>query len=247
VLVTSRASLRISGEHEFALRPLELPALGDDQGAIATSPAVELFVLRARASRPDFQLTPGNARTVAQICARLDALPLAIELAAVWIKLLSPEELLERLDKPLELLTHGPRDLPKRQQELRSTIGWSYGLLGADERRLLRGLSAFTGGCSIAQAEEVLGDGESPSTDVLDGLASLVDHGLIQRIQPAHGRTRIVMLETIREFALAELELSGEEDLVRCAHARCFAGVAEVSTITSNPQLRSWEFPTGGV
>jgi predicted ATPase/DNA-binding CsgD family transcriptional regulator len=240
VLVTSRASLRISGEHEFALSPLELPVLGEDAGAIATAPAVALFVLRARASRPDFQLTPANAWTIAQVCARLDALPLAIELAAVWIKLLSPTELLERLDKPLELLTHGPRDLPERQHELRSTIGWSYRLLGAAERRLLRGLGTFTGGCSIAQAEAVLSDGESASTDVLDGLASLVDHGLVQRVQTIHGRTRIVMLETIREFALAELELSGEEDLVRSAHARWFAGLAEEVERLPGPTQEAW-------
>jgi predicted ATPase/DNA-binding CsgD family transcriptional regulator len=229
VLVTSRAGLRISGEHEFAVNPLELPAgeLGDDHRAIATSPAVELFVRRAQAARPDFHLTPENARTVAEICASVDALPLAIELAAVWIKLLSPEELLERLDRPLELLTHGPRDLPARQQELRSTIGWSYQLLDAGQRRLLRGLGVFSGGCSIEQAEEVLGHGIPSSTGVLDGLASLVDHGLARRTQTPDGRTRVATLETIREFALAELEASGEADLVRAAHAQCFARLAE--------------------
>jgi predicted ATPase/DNA-binding CsgD family transcriptional regulator len=229
VLVTSRASLRVSGEHEFAVSPLDLPAaeLADDHHAIATSPAVELFVRRAQTSRPGFHLTPENARIVAEICASVDALPLAIELAAVWIKLLSPKELLERLDKPLELLTHGPRDLPARQQELRSTIGWSYRLLDGGQRRLLRGLGVFSGGCSIAQAEAVLGNGEPSSTTVLDGLESLVDHGLALPMQTADGRTRVATLETIREFALAELEAHGEADRVRAAHARCFARLAE--------------------
>lgn len=229
VLVTSRASLRVSGEHEFAVSPLDLPVaeLADDHQAIATSPAVELFVRRAQTSRPDFRLTPENARIVAEICASVDALPLAIELAAVWIKLLSPEELLERLDKPLELLTHGPRDLPSRQRELRSTIGWSYRLLDGGQRRVLRGLGVFSGGCSIEQAEAVLGHGEPSSTSVLDGLASLVDHGLARRMQTADGRTRVATLETIREFAIAELEAHGEAELVRAAHARCFARLAE--------------------
>lgn len=242
VLVTSRGSLRVSGEHEFAVRPLALPAveLGDDRGAIATSPAVDLFVQRARASRPDFQLTAGNAGTVAQVCARVDALPLAIELAAVWIKLLSPEELLERLDKPLELLTHGPRDLPERQQELRATIGWSYRLLDPGERRLLRGLGVFTGGCSIEQAEAVLGDGEPSPADVIGGLASLVDHALIQRMPAADGRTRLVMLETIREFALAELQASGEADQVRSAHARCFVALADETEQLPGPTQEAW-------
>jgi predicted ATPase/DNA-binding CsgD family transcriptional regulator len=242
VLVTSRGSLRISGEHELTIDPLGLPAaeFSDDHGAIATSPAVELFVERARAARPDFQLTRGNARSVAQICARLDALPLAIELAAVRIKLLSPEELLERLDKPLELLTHGPRDLPERQQELRSTIGWSYRLLDAANQRLLRGLGVFTGGCSIEQAEVVLSDGETSSTELIDGLASLFDHGLIQRMQAADGRTRISMLETIREFALAELESSGEADEVRSAHARCFVSLAEDAEQLPGPPQEAW-------
>ena len=242
ILVTSRAGLRISGEHEFAVSPLELPAAeaGDDHRAIANSPAVDLFVRRAQAARPDFHLTPDNAPSVVQICASVDALPLAIELAAVWIKLLSPEELLERLDKPLEVLTHGPRDLPARQQELRSTIGWSYQLLDLGQRHLLRGLGVFSGGCSIEQAEEVLGPGTPSSTSVLDGLASLVDHGLARRMQTPDGRTRVTTLETIREFALAELEASGEADLVRCAHARCFAGLAEQAELSPGRPEEAW-------
>src|SRR4051812_13486325 len=242
VLATSRASLRISGEHEFAVAPLELPApeLGDDHEAIAASPAVELFARRARASRPDFRLTPENAGVVAQICARLDALPLAIELAAVWIKLLSPEELLGRLDRPLELLTHGPRDLPERQQELRTTIGWSYRLLGADERRLLRGLAVFAGGCSLEQAEEVLGATHPSSIDVLDGLVSLVDHCLVQRTQTPEGRTRLEMLATIREFALAEMDASADADTVRAAHARYYIRLAEDAERRPGPTQELW-------
>src|SRR3954470_20396648 len=242
VLATSRAGLRISAEHEFALSPLELPPLehDEDHEAIASSPAVELFARRARAARPDFRVTAENALVVGQICARVDALPLAIELAAVWIRLLSPEELLGRLDRPLELLTHGPRDLPERQQELRTTIGWSYRLLEPGERRLLCGLAVFAGGCSIEQAEKVLGVIEPSSTDVLDGLVSLVDHGLVQRTQMDDGRTRLEMLTTIREFALAELEASGKADLVRATHARYYIGLAEETERRPGPTQELW-------
>jgi len=238
VLATSRGALRISGEQEFAVAPLALPGseFAGDHETIATSPAVELFVRRAQASRPDFHLTPNNARAVAQICARLDGLPLALELAAVWIKLLSPNELLGRLDRPLQVLTHGPRDLPERQQELRATIGWSYGLLDADERHLFRGLAVFTGGCSIEGAEAVLAAADRSSTDMLDRLASLVDHGLVQRVHTADDRTRLEMLETIREFAVGELEASGEADLLRAAHARYYVGVAEEAERLPGPQ-----------
>src|SRR3954469_24971005 len=242
ILATSRAGLRISAEHEFALTPLELPALEQDEDheAIAASPAVELFARRARAARPDFRVTADNALVVGQICARVDALPLAIELAAVWIRLLSPEELLRRLDRPLELLTHGPRDLPERQQELRTTIGWSYRLLGPDERRVLRGLGVFAGGCSLEQAEEVLGATDPSPIDVLDGLVSLVDHGLVQRTQTPKGRTRLEMLATIREFALAELDASADAETVRAAHARYYIRLAEEAERRPGPTQELW-------
>ena len=242
VLATSRAGLRISAEHEFALTPLELPAREHDEDyeAIAASPAVELFARRARAARPDFRVTADNALVVGQICARVDALPLAIELAAVWIRLLSPEELLRRLDRPLELLTHGPRDLPERQRELRTTIGWSYRLLGPDERRVLRGLAVFAGGCSLVQAEEVLGATDPPSIDVLDGLVSLVDHGLVQRTQTPEGRTRLEMLATIREFALAELDATADGETVRAAHARYYIRLAEEAERRPGPTQELW-------
>jgi predicted ATPase/DNA-binding CsgD family transcriptional regulator len=242
VLATSRGSLRLSGEQEFSVAPLELadPELADDPEAIAASPAVELFARQARASRPDFRLTAKNAGVVAEICARLDGLPLAIELAAVRIKLLSPEELLGRLDRPLELLTHGPRDLPERQQELRTTIGWSYGLLEPAERHLLRGLAVFAGGCSIEQAEEVLGALQPPSTNVLDGLASLVDHALVQRMQTADGHTRLEMLATIREFARAELQASGDAELVGTAHARYYTALAHEVERLAGPTQEVW-------
>ena len=242
VLVTSRAALRISAEHEFALTPLELPPLerGEHHEAIAASPAVALFARRARASRPDFRVTADNARVVAQICARVDALPLAIELAAVWIRLLSPEELLGRLDRPLDLLTHGPRDLPERQQELRATIGWSYRLLAPHERRVLRGLAVFAGGCSLPQAEEILGAIDPSSIDVLDGLVSLADHGLVQRTQTPEGQTRLEMLATIREFALAELDASADAESARAAHARSYIRFAEEAERRPGPTQELW-------
>ena len=227
VLATSRASLRVTAEHEFAVPTLPLPEPDDldDLDKVATSAAVELFVRRVQAVRFDFGLSPDNAAAVAGICTRLDGLPLAIELAAVRSKLLSPDEILARLDRPLELLTAGPRDLPARHRELRRTIGWSYGLLDAGERQLFRGLAVFAGGCTVEAAEAVLTMPEDPSLGVLDGLVSLVDHGLVQRTEGPGDQSRLEMIETIREFALEELEDGGDAGALRAAHAAYFLGV----------------------
>jgi non-specific serine/threonine protein kinase len=230
VLTTSRASLGISGEHELAVPPLASPSSesSDDLRVIEESPAVELFVRRARAARPDFRLTPENAPAVARVCARLDGLPLAIELAAIWTKLLSPQELLARLGRPLELLTRGPQDLPARHRELRATIAWSYDLLDPDEQRAFRALGAFVGGCSIEAAEAVLAAGADPlpPAGALELLASLVDKGLVQRAEAMGIGSRLTMLETIREFANEELEASGDADAVRALHARSYLALA---------------------
>ena len=225
VLVTSRARLRLTVEQEFVVRPLALPsAEGEDEGALADSPAVQLFVERARAVRNDFGLTEANAAAISGICRRLDGLPLAIELAAMRANLLSPDELLDRLDRPLDMLTGGHGDPPVRHRELRNTIAWSYDLLDPDEQHTFRALCVFAGGCSLESAEAVCqtyGGGR-----VLDRLGSLVDKGLVRR-SDAGNESRLEMLETIRQFAVEKLTQLGEQDDRRAAHARHFVTVAE--------------------
>jgi predicted ATPase/DNA-binding CsgD family transcriptional regulator len=225
VLVTSRAPLRLIVEQEFAVSPLALPsAEGEDVRALGTSPAVQLFVQRARAVQSDFRLTEANAAAVGGICRRLDGLPLAIELAAMRANLLSPDELLDRLDRPLEMLTGGPGDLPDRHRELRATIAWSYELLEPEEQHTFRTLGVFAASCSLESAEAVCqinGGGR-----VLDQFGSLVDKGLVHRSAAGH-RSRLEMLETIREFAVEKLAEFGEEDDRRAAHARHFVAVAD--------------------
>jgi non-specific serine/threonine protein kinase len=225
VLVTSRERLHLSAEEEFVVKPLQLPSAdGEGDARLAESPAVELFVQRALAVRNDFRVTEANAPVIGAICQRLDGLPLAIELAAMRANLMSPEELLDRLDHPLEMLTGGHGDLPARHRELRTTIAWSYDLLDPDEQHTFRALAPFVGGCSLESAEAVCRiDG---SDRVLDRLGSLVDKGLIRRVG-AGSESRLEMLETIREFALEQLTESGEEEERRAAHARHFVAVAE--------------------
>ncbi|HVF10575.1 MAG TPA: adenylate/guanylate cyclase domain-containing protein [Abditibacteriaceae bacterium] len=217
VLVTSRKALHLRGEQEFPVSPLALPNLHDLPGVKALShcAAVQLFIERAVAVKPDFALTNDNAPAVAEICARLDGLPLAIELAASRTRLLSPHAMLARLSSRLKFLTGGARDLPARHQTLEAAIYWSYDLLNDREQMLLRRLAVFVGGCTVAAAEAVLGD---DAGDVLDGLASLVDESLLRQ-QDIAGEPRFWMLETIREFAWARLEESGEKDAMQRRHA----------------------------
>ncbi len=224
VLVTSRAALRVRGERELAVAPLALPdpAQFADVEAVARCPAVALFVERAQAVRDDFALTPATAPAVAEICRRLDGLPLAIELAGARVKVLSPRALLARLDRRLPLLTGGGPDRPPRQQTLRDTIGWSHDLLTPDEHMLFRRLSVFVGGCTLEAAEAVCGA-------VLDGLASLVDKSLLRQEEQADGEPRFTMLETIREYALEQLEASGEGEAIRGRHAEHFLALAEAA------------------
>jgi predicted ATPase/DNA-binding CsgD family transcriptional regulator len=225
MLVTSRERLHLSAEQEFVVKPLAAPpADGDREEMLGDSPAVELFVQRALAVRRDFRLVDANAAVIGAICRRLDGLPLAIELAAMRANLLSPEELLDRLDRPLEMLTGGHSDVPARHRELRATIAWSYDLLDRDERQTFRALAAFAGGCSLESAEAVCRSEDGGR--VLDRLGSLVDKGLVRRAGAA-SESRLEMLETIREFALEKLTESGEEEERRAAHARHFVAVAE--------------------
>jgi predicted ATPase len=217
LIVTSRAPLRIAPEHEFAVPPLRLPDTGDlpELEALSQYEAVALFVERARAARSEFSVTNANAPAVAEICVRLDGLPLAIELAAARIRSLAPATLLERLEHRLELLTRGPVDAPARQQTLRAAIDWSYALLNEDEQRLLAQLSVFAGGWDLEGAEAV---GGSPAATV-DDLSSLVENSLVREYEDASGAARYFMLETIREYAAELLAASDEPETARRRHA----------------------------
>ena len=226
MLVTSREPLRIAAERQFPVPPLGLPASPGVKTAAeaAGSDAVMLFVERARALRPDFELTDATAPIVAEICERLDGLPLAIELAAAWAKVLPPASLLRRLENRLELPAARGREVPARQSTLRQAIAWSYDLLGDEERRLHFRLSVFMGGFTLEAAERVAGADE---LDVLEGVASLVDRSLLREAEEAGGEPRFSMLETIREFAREQLAQAGEEDLLLKRHALEFAQFAE--------------------
>ena len=233
VLVTSREVLHLSGEQDFPLPPLTLARSeikileGEDLVSTLTQyESVRLFIERAVAVKPDFEVTSGNAPAVAEICHRLDGLPLAIELAVARIRLLPPQKMLERLERRLPLLTKGARDLPARQQTLKGTIAWSYDLLGEEEKILFRRLSVFAGGCTLEGAEEVCNTSGDLQLDVLDGIASLVDKSLLKE-EDVKGEPRFLMLETIREYALEKLEESGEEELIRGYHTDFFLALVE--------------------
>ncbi|HWE63665.1 MAG TPA: tetratricopeptide repeat protein, partial [Chloroflexota bacterium] len=233
VLATSRIALRLRGEQRFPVPPLPtpppaaLPALEE----IAGFGAVRLFVERAQAVQPEFALSQDNAQVIAQVCRRLDGLPLAIELAAARVMLLPPAALLARLERRLPVLTGGARDLPDRQRTLRATIAWSYDLLDSDERILFRRLAVFTGGCTQEAATAVCRLGGA--LDVLEGLASLIDKSLVSS-GVAQSEMRFGMLETVREYALEQLEASGEAAAVRRAHAAYYVAFAEAA----EPDLR---------
>ena len=231
VLPTSRASLHVAGEQEFPVHPLALPELAAAEQAdrILEAAAVELFVERARAVRPEFELTDENARAVARICARLDGLPLAIELAAARVRLLDPEELLDRLERPLELLTDGRKDAPARQQTLWATIDLSHELLDTREQQLFRRLAAFAGGCTLEAAEAVLDTAGCESGAVVGGLMGLLDKNLLRRSERGGPEARFEMLETVREYARERLEASGETETIRAAHAAYYRDLAEVA------------------
>ena len=232
VLATSRIPLHLAGEQEFPVPPLGLPDVGDvgDPAILGQQEAVRLFVERATAVHRGFRLTPGNAAAIGQIAIRLDGLPLAIELAAGRAKLLDPDEIQKRLDARLDLLVGGASDLPPRQRTLRAAIEWSYDLLEPDAQRLFARLAAFSGGWTLDAAEAVCAPGMNSS--VLDGLGTLLDHSLI-RVAGTDGRTRLVMLDTIREFAAERLLVSGEVDDVRRRHAHHFCALAEERSSTS--------------
>jgi predicted ATPase len=227
VLATSRVVLSVRGEQEYLVPPLEPPDPEHlpDLAALRQFEAVRLFTDRAVAVRPQFLVTEKNAPAVAEITARLDGLPLAIELAATRTKVLTPEQILPRLQNRLAILTSGVRTLPERQRTLRGAIAWSHDLLDAAEQRLFARLSAFIGGWTLEAAEAVC-DPEGLGLDALEGLTSLVDKSLIRRTESADGRSRFLMLETIREFGMEQLGAAGELDPVLRRHAEHYLALA---------------------
>jgi predicted ATPase len=232
VLVTSRAVLRLAAEQEYSVPPLPVPVPGHVPAldVLSRYDAIRLFLQRAQATLPHFQLTEETAPAVAEICARLDGLPLAIELAAARLRFFPLQALLARLSGRLQLLTGGPRDVPARLQTLRNTMEWSYRLLSPDDRALFDRLSVFAGGCTLEAAESVcLSD---PDADLLPGLTTLLEHSLVQ--EQGEETPRFVMLETIREYAQERLEAAGEAEDIRQRHAEWVLQFTEEAA----PQIR---------
>jgi predicted ATPase/class 3 adenylate cyclase len=246
LMVTSRVVLHVRAEREYAVPPLDLPDLRHlpDLVALSQYAAVALFIQHAQAVMPAFQMTNATAPAVAEICVRLDGLPLAIELAAARSKLFSPQALLARLGQRLAVLTGGARDAPARQQTLRDTIAWSYDLLAAQEQRLFRRLAIFVGGCSLEAVETLaatLGDGAEP---VVDQIAALIDKSLLRQTEQEdqEGKNpRFLLLETIREYGLEVLAASGELAATQHAHAAYYLALAEqAEPELEGPQQAAW-------
>jgi predicted ATPase/class 3 adenylate cyclase len=234
ILATSRESLRLRAEREFPVAPLPLPlpmpgAANSSLEAALASPAVRLFVERAQAVKPGFTIVEGNVADIVAICRRLDGLPLAIELAAARVRLLSPPALLARLDQRFSLLTGGARDLPARQQTLRAAIAWSHDLLLPPERALFARLAVFAGGCTFDAAERVCSAAGGLPLDLFDGLDSLVQKSLLRQDEGVGGEARFAMLETIREFAQEQFAALPEADTLRRVHADTYLALAEAS------------------
>jgi len=243
ILVTSRIVLRVSGEHEFAVPPLQLP---DPQRPLPAErlgeyPAVALFLQRAQAVKMGFALTAENALEVARICAHLDGLPLAIELAAARVKLLSPHAILQRLGSRLDFLKGGARDGPARHQTLRQAIAWSYDLLEPEERPFFRRLAVFVGGFTLEGAEQVCAGQVEGGTSALDAVGALVDQSLLRQAQGPESEPRFGMLENIREFGLECLRAAGEWEQARRAHTAYFLALAEqAEAALTGPQQNLW-------
>lgn len=248
LLVTSRAPLRVRGEREYVVGPLALEADADDLSPadLARSPAVRLFVERVRDVRPDFRLTSANAPTVAAICRRLDALPLALELAAPWLKVLTLEDLLRRLAQGVLLSTTGPRDLPERQQTINATVAWSYQLLGPTEQRAFRRFGALPGVFPIDAAAAVLAGGAGASVvsdEALAAAAGLIDKSLLLRAETSAVASCPLyqMLETVRAYAVLELSAAGERDDALAGLARyCVGEAAHAAEGLVGPEQVEW-------
>jgi len=247
LLITSRAALHLSAEHRFPVPALALPNLDrlarepNVVAILAQYAAVNLFVQRARAVMPTFELTDANAWAVAEICHRLDGLPLAIELAAARVTLFAPRELLNRLDHRLALLTGGALDMPARQQTLGRAIDWSYDLLSEAEQTLLRQLGVFVGGCTLEAGEAVCRMAGDLEVAVLDSIAALVDHSLLRCEERTDGGSRFTLLEMIHEYALERLAESGELETLRRRHAEYYLALAEAAEqLWDQPEEGAW-------
>lgn len=243
ILVTSRAPLRLTSEHEFPVAPLELPDREHlpSPVEVAASSAVALFVARARAVQPDFALDASTSRAVADICVRLDGLPLAIELAAARVKHLPPVAIVARLEDRFALLTSGARNVPARHQTLHAAIAWSYDLLEPSDQALFRRLAVFVGGCTLEAAGAVCPDGHDRQRDILDGLAALVDRSLLSLTPTQDGTPRFRMLESLREFALGQLAESDEAGEMQRRHAGFFLRLAErAKSGLLGPEAQRW-------
>jgi predicted ATPase/DNA-binding CsgD family transcriptional regulator len=228
MIVTGRTVLHVRGEYTFLVHPLALPDLTHEQDCVSLSTvaAVQCFLHRVQAVKPSFQLTDSIAHVIAEICVRLDGLPLALELAATYLKLLSPQQLLLRLEHRLDLLTVGAADLPERQQTLRNTLQWSYELLNEEEQQLFRRLAVFVGGCTLERVEgmySLLGESRD---QLLNGITALLDKQLLYQ-QQGESKGRLLMLETIREYGLECLAICGETEAVQSAHAHSYLAQAE--------------------
>lgn len=228
ILVTSRTALRVQSEREKQILPLNVPPnLNLSAEEFAAFSSVELFAIRAQTARANFALNTENAPIVAAICRKLDGLPLAVELAAARVRLLSPSAILSRLEKSLDLLTGGAKDSPSRQRTMRGAIEWSYELLDADERKLFRYLSVFADGFTVEGAENLVENDAALSLSVLDSLDSLINNSLLVSNDLPNGDVRLRMLEVVREFAFEMLEKSGEAEYLRQIHAQIFLALAE--------------------
>ncbi|MBD3336622.1 MAG: NACHT domain-containing protein, partial [Candidatus Eisenbacteria bacterium] len=236
ILVTSRVVLRISGEHTYPVPPLDLPdgAGGSDPKTLLQSASISLFVERAWAARAGFVLTENNAEDVAEICRRLDGIPLAIELAAARITIFNPATIRERLQNRLDLLKTGDRDRPARHQTLRQAIAWSYGLLSGSEQRAFRTLAVFAGGFTLESAEALL-------PDAAEAVEALLDRSLLQRREEGSEELRFLMLDTIRELGREKLQEAGEDSAVRQAHADHYTALAEQAALhLTGPDQGRW-------
>jgi predicted ATPase/DNA-binding SARP family transcriptional activator len=242
LLVTSRAPLRLSAEHLYEVPPLSLPDLmkPPDPEILLESEAVRLFVERAKAVKPAFEFDGDSARQAAEICARVDGLPLALELAAARMSVLSPAALLARLDGRLATLSVGARDRPARQQTLRATLDWSYDLLDSSEQTLLNRLSVFAGGCRIEAAEAICDPDAELEIDIFEGLSSLVEKSLVRQ-EEMHQEPRFSLLETMREYALERLEQEGATEALRRRHAVYYLEIAaQTAPKLGDPDQKLW-------
>jgi predicted ATPase len=243
VLITSRAVLHLYGEHEFNVPPLAVPDLNDlpSLDELARLPAVTLFVSRAQAVKFDFKLTNENARTVAEICVRLEGIPLALELAAARVKLFEPAALLAALSHRLALANQKSADLLPRHQTLRNAVAWSYQLLDPQEKSLFAQLGVFAGGCTVEAAQAVCGSDEAYDTPMLEGIASLVDKSMLQHKRRENGEPRFVMLEVLREYALEELDAAGQTEHAQRRHANHYLQLVEaIEPGPKEPDLPTW-------